>query len=68
MVSKVNNLGVFNNYQNDNKDTKKMETKVGGTNKATALSKADALKQSISSGSYKIDIKVLAAKVADSLL
>ncbi len=68
MVSKVNNLGVFNNYQNDNKDTKKTESKAGDTNKTTALSKADALKQSISSGSYKIDIKALAAKVADSLL
>ncbi len=68
MVSKVNNLGVFNNYQNDNKDTKKTETKMDDTNKAAALSKTDALKQSISSGSYKIDIKALAARVADSLL
>lgn len=68
MVSKVNSSGVFDAYQNSTKDTSKTARKTADTTKAPDSNKLDALKQSVSSGNYKIDIKALAAKVADSLM
>lgn len=68
MISKIDSSSVFNDYQTKNKEIDRSKAKGNSTDKASTLSKTDALKQSVASGNYKIDIKALAAKVADSLM
>jgi anti-sigma28 factor (negative regulator of flagellin synthesis) len=66
MISKVNDFNVSNMHNSI--DTKPKSKKSDSTGKETNTSKVDALKASIDSGNYKINIKDLATRMANSLM
>ncbi len=69
MVSKLNGFGVLNTYQNGDTHVNDKNKKVKDAVKIISQqSKVDALKKNIDLGNYKVDVKALAQKIADSLM
>ncbi|QOP40788.1 flagellar biosynthesis anti-sigma factor FlgM [Sulfurimonas marina] len=66
MISRVNSSMAQNVYANNASETK--ENKNVGTQNAKENSRVEQLKESISSGEYKVDLSALSKKMADELL
>ncbi len=66
MISKVGASGVRNTHQDN--EAKEASTKSSTVAKQGDTSKIEELKTSIENGEYKLDIKALAAKIADEIL
>lgn len=66
MISRVNSSMAQNVYANSASETK--ENKNVGTQNAKENSRVEQLKESISSGEYKVDLSALSKKMADELL
>ena len=66
MISQANNSALRAAYPNKANETK--EPKQVNVTTQNATTKVEQLKESISSGEYKVDIQALSEKVAESLL
>ncbi len=71
MISQVNGAGVTSIYANNSNN----KIQKGATQKAESIissqgdkSKVDQIKESITSGTYKIDLQALSQKIAEELL
>ena len=67
MISQANASTIRTAYQNNATETKspKVDSNVS---KNESLSRVDQIKESISAGSYKMDLQAVSEKMADSLL
>jgi len=69
MISQTNNSAINAAYQTQ---TKSNDTRAAKQNsdvaKSNEINKIEELKESINSGSYKVDIDALSEKIAESLL
>jgi len=71
MISNVNNAAVTSAYANNSNN----KLQKGATHKAESTissqgdkSKVDQIKESIQSGTYKVDLQALSQKIAEELL
>jgi len=69
MISKLNGSAVASTYSSNLSDAKSSAQK-SGTNisKQGDMSKIEKIKESIESGTYKVDLQALSEKIADELL
>ena len=55
-------------FQNNNAEVKSNTKKTEEMNQSADMSKVDQLKDSISSGEYKLDLSALSKRIADELM
>ena len=69
MISQTNNSAINAAYQTQTKSNDTRATKQNSdVAKSNEINKIEELKESINSGSYKVDIDALSEKIAESLL
>ncbi len=68
MISQLNSAGIKTAYQGGNNEVKSNAKKTQDMNKEANMSKVDALKSSIQSGEYKINLEALSKRIADELM
>ena len=67
MISQANSSAVRAAYPSNTGDTKAIKTNTSVSQDASTT-RVDQLKESIDSGTYKVNIQALSEKMADSLL
>jgi anti-sigma28 factor (negative regulator of flagellin synthesis) len=68
MLSELNSSVGRAAFQSTNADVKSNTKKTEQMNQNADMSKVDQLKDSISSGKYKIDLNTLSKRIADELM
>ncbi len=68
MISRVNNSVVGGVYANNTASTTQKKGSASATATEQKSSKVEALKESIDSGNYKVNLSALSKKMADELL
>ena len=68
MLSELNSSVGRAAFQSTNADVKSITKKTEQMNQNADMSKVDQLKDSISSGKYKIDLNMLSKRIADELM
>jgi anti-sigma28 factor (negative regulator of flagellin synthesis) len=69
MISQTNSSSIRTAYANSFNETKAAKSSTGTTvSKQGDTSKVDQLKESIGSGSYKVDLEALSNKIAQELV
>ena len=68
MLSELNSSVGRAAFQSANADVKSNTKKTEQMNQSADMSKVDQLKDSISSGKYKIDLNTLSKRIADELM
>ena len=68
MLSELNSSVGRAAFQSTNTDVKSNTKKTEQMNQNADMSKVDQLKDSISSGKYKIDLNTLSKRIADELM
>ena len=68
MISQLNNAGIKTSYQSGNTEVRGNTKKTEQMNKDAEMSRVEQLKDSIQSGTYKIDLKALSERIADELM
>lgn len=68
MLSELNSSIGRAAFQSTNADVKSNTKKTEQMNQSADMSKVDQLKDSISSGKYKIDLNTLSKRIADELM
>ena len=68
MLSELNSSVGRAAFQSTNADVKSNTKKTEQMNQNADMSKVDQLKDSISSGKYKIDLNMLSKRIADELM
>ena len=68
MISQLNSSALRTAYSNNSGEAKETRQSSNAGTKQTQISRVDDLKESINSGTYKVDTQALAQKMAQDLL
>jgi anti-sigma28 factor (negative regulator of flagellin synthesis) len=69
MISQVNSSVIRNAYASNNGESKEATATANvNVNKQGDMSKIEKIKESIESGTYKVDLQALSEKIAEELL